>query len=113
MTTPQEQAQQREPQRREKVGRVVSNKMHKTVVVEVETLKRHPLYGRILRRHKKFKAHDEGNTCNIGDMVRIVDCRPISKDKHFRVVEILNKGEQLDAVAPDPGLEEIEVVVEE
>lgn len=92
MVLPETAAPKREPQRHEKVGKVVSNKMQKTVVVEVETLKRHPLYGRIMRRHKKFKAHDEFNRCNIGDTVRIRECRPISKDKHFRVVAIVNRG---------------------
>jgi small subunit ribosomal protein S17 len=113
MTTPNQQAQKREPQRREKVGRVVSNKMNKTIVVEVETLKRHPLYGRTLRRHKKFKAHDEFNHCNMGDMVRIVECRPISKDKHFRVVEILGKRDEVEAIQPEAALSEIEVVLDE
>ncbi len=72
-------------------GLVVSDKMDKTVVVAVERLKRHPLYGRVQRVTKKFKAHDEGNACNIGDRVRIMETRPISKDKCWRVLEVLEK----------------------
>ena len=79
-------------QRREWVGRVVSNKMNKTVVVAVERSVMHPLYRKVLRRLTKFKAHDEQNACNIGDQVRMIETRPISKDKHWRVVEVLAKG---------------------
>jgi len=79
-------------QRREWVGRVVSNKMNKTVVVAVERSVMHPLYRKVLRRLTKFKAHDEQNACNIGDRVRMIETRPISKDKHWRVVEVLAKG---------------------
>jgi len=78
--------------RREWVGRVVSNKMNKTVVVAVERSVMHPLYRKVLRRLTKFKAHDEQNACNIGDRVRMIETRPISKDKHWRVVEVLEKG---------------------
>jgi small subunit ribosomal protein S17 len=78
--------------RREWVGRVVSNKMNKTVVVAVERSVVHPLYRKVLRRLTKFKAHDEQNTCNVGDRVRMIETRPISKDKHWRVVEVLEKG---------------------
>lgn len=102
MVLPQVAAVKPEPQRREKVGRVVSNKMTKTVVVEVEMLKRHPLYGRTLRRHKKFKAHDESNVCNIGDLVRIRECRPYAKDKHFRVMAVLSQGQDVGALPADP-----------
>jgi small subunit ribosomal protein S17 len=73
-------------------GRVVSDKMDKTVVVEVETRKPHPLYHRIIRRTKNFKAHDPNNDAHAGDIVRIVECRPISKDKHFALQEILQRG---------------------
>ena len=66
------------------VGKVVSNKMQKTVVVEVERTRRHPLYGKVIRVHKNYKAHDENNECRVGDQVRIVESRPYSKDKHFR-----------------------------
>jgi len=79
--------------RREWVGRVVSNKMDKTVVVEIERSIIHPLYRKVLRRVTKFKAHDEGNACKIGDRVRMIETRPISKDKHMRVIEVVEKGQ--------------------
>ncbi|SPP64308.1 30S ribosomal protein S17 [Nitrospira lenta] len=78
--------------KREWVGRVLSNKMDKTVVVSVERSVTHPLYRKVLRRISKFKAHDEQNVCKIGDRVRMVETRPISKDKHWRVVEVIQKG---------------------
>ena len=78
--------------RREWVGRVVSNKMNKTVVVEIERSVIHPLYRKVLRRVTKFKVHDEDNACKIGDRVRMVETRPISKDKHMRVIEVVEKG---------------------
>lgn len=78
--------------KREWVGRVLSNKMSKTVVVSVERSVTHPLYRKVLRRISKFKAHDEQNVCKIGDRVRMVETRPISKDKHWRVVEVIQKG---------------------
>ncbi|MDH7577516.1 MAG: 30S ribosomal protein S17 [Bacillota bacterium] len=81
------------PQRKTRIGRVVSDKMDKTVVVAVETLVRHPLYGRTVRRTKKFKAHDEENSCRIGDQVRIMETRPMSKEKRWRVMEILERAE--------------------
>lgn len=77
--------------RKRLVGRVVSNKMDKTVVVRVEHLVRHPLYGKVLRRVKKYKAHDEGNVCCTGDMVRIVESRPLSREKRWAVEEILKR----------------------
>jgi len=79
--------------KREWVGRVLSNKMNKTVVVAVERSVIHPVYRKVLRRITKFKAHDEQNACNIGDRVRLVETRPISKGKHWRVVEVLEKGQ--------------------
>ena len=78
--------------RKTKVGRVVSDKMDKTIVVSVERLARHRLYKRVIRLTTKFKAHDEQNVCKIGDRVRMVETRPISKDKHWRVVEVIQKG---------------------
>lgn len=78
--------------RREWVGRVLSNKMNKTVVVAVERSVMHPIYRKVLRRITKFKAHDEQNVCQIGDQVRMVETRPISKEKHWRVVEVIQKG---------------------
>lgn len=77
--------------RRTRVGTVISDKMDKTVVVRVERLVRHPLYGKTMRRSVKFKAHDENNQCGIGDRVRIMETRPISKDKRWRVTEIVEK----------------------
>ncbi len=76
-------------------GKVVSDKMSKTIVVEVSYLKKHRLYKKAIRRHKRFKAHDEDNTCKVGDLVRIEESRPISKDKHWRLLEIVQKGVQL------------------
>ena len=74
-----------------KQGLVVSDKMDKTVVVAVESYRPHPIYKKAVRRIKKFKAHDEQNSCHIGDMVKIEETRPLSKEKRWRVVEILAK----------------------
>jgi len=82
--------------RKTKVGRVVSTKMDKTAVVAVETLKRHPLYKKTIRRVVKYKAHDENNECGLGDRVRIVETRPLSRDKRWRVAEIITKGEVVE-----------------
>ncbi|MFC1919657.1 30S ribosomal protein S17 [Chloroflexota bacterium] len=79
--------------RKIRTGQVASTKMNKTVVVSVESRKRHPLYGKIFKRTKRYKAHDESNTCKIGDRVIIEESRPLSKEKRWRVVEILAKGE--------------------
>ena len=73
------------------VGVVISDKMHKTVVVVVERLVRHEAYGKMIRRRTKLKAHDEDNRCGIGDKVVIMETRPVSKDKHWRVMEVLEK----------------------
>lgn len=75
--------------RKTRVGVVTSNKMEKTVVVSVETLVEHPLYKKRIKQTAKFKAHDEQNQCKIGDRVRIMETRPISKDKRWRVMEII------------------------
>ncbi len=75
-----------------KTGKVVSDKMDKTIVVEVEYLKKHRLYKKPIRQHSRFKAHDEDNSAKIGDVVRIEECRPYSREKHFRLVEIVKKG---------------------
>lgn len=75
--------------RKSMVGAVVSNKMDKTVVVIVERLSRHPLYKKVIKSRKKFKAHDADNACQIGDVVRIVESRPLSKEKHWVVEEIV------------------------
>lgn len=77
--------------RRIKQGRVASNKMNKTIVVVSETRVPHPVYGKILRKSARFKAHDERNEANIGDVVRIAECRPISREKRWRLVEIVEK----------------------
>ncbi|MGH7165956.1 MAG: 30S ribosomal protein S17 [Nitrospiraceae bacterium] len=78
--------------RREWIGRVVSNKMEKTVVVAVERFVPHPFYRKVLRRVTKLKAHDEQNACQVGDRVRLIETRPISKDKHWRVAQIVERG---------------------
>ncbi|SHK27445.1 30S ribosomal protein S17 [Tepidibacter formicigenes] len=77
--------------RKVRIGRVVSDKMEKTIVVAVEEFVRHPLYGKAVKRTKKFKAHDEQNACRIGDRVKIMETRPLSKDKRWRLVEIVEK----------------------
>lgn len=77
--------------RKVRIGRVVSNKMDKTIVVAVEEFVRHPLYNKRVKRTKTFKAHDENNICNIGDRVKIMETRPLSKDKRFRLVEVVEK----------------------
>ena len=77
--------------RKVRIGYVVSDKMEKTIVVELEDRKQHRLYGKILRTNSKVKAHDENEEAGIGDRVRIEECRPLSKDKHFRLIEIIEK----------------------
>ena len=80
-------------QRAEQLGRVVSDKMDKTIVVAVESRFQHPVYKRVIRRTKKYKAHDEENTCQVGDTVRIRETRPISKHKRWRLVEVVQRAE--------------------
>ncbi|MBS4860592.1 MULTISPECIES: 30S ribosomal protein S17 [Eubacterium] len=77
--------------RKTRVGRVVSDKMDKTIVVAVETFVKHPLYKKRVKNTVKFKAHDENNECGIGDTVKIMETRPLSKDKRWRLVEIVEK----------------------
>ena len=77
--------------RKTRVGKVVSNKMDKTIVVAVENHVKHPLYNKIEKRTYKLKAHDEENTCNIGDIVKVMETKPISKDKRWRLVEVMEK----------------------
>ncbi len=79
--------------RKVRVGKVISNKMDKTIVVAVQQQLRHPAYGKIVKRTEKFKAHDDENQCNIGDVVEIMETRPLSKDKHWRLVKIVTKAE--------------------
>ncbi len=77
--------------RKERIGVVVSNKMDKTIVINVERKVKHPKYGKFVKQRKKFTAHDEENTCNIGDTVRIMETRPLSKNKCWRLVEIIER----------------------
>jgi small subunit ribosomal protein S17 len=86
-------SEENETRNRRKVleGVIVGDKMDKTAVVEVEDRKKHPLYGKVLRSTKKYKAHDEENQCGVGDRVSIMETRPLSKTKRWRVVEILEK----------------------
>ncbi len=77
--------------RKERVGLVTSNKMDKSIVVSVERKKKHEMYGKFIKLTKKFHAHDEQNDCNIGDTVRIMETRPLSKTKNWRLVEILER----------------------
>lgn len=78
-------------QRKRLIGTVISDKMDKTVVVEVETTRRHKLYGKVIRMVKKYKAHDEHNEAQVGDRVQIIESRPISRHKRYSVVAVLNK----------------------
>lgn len=77
--------------RKTRIGKVVSDKMDKTITVAIEDHVKHPLYGKIVKKTVKFKAHDEKNECNIGDTVKIMETRPLSKDKRWRLVEIVEK----------------------
>jgi small subunit ribosomal protein S17 len=85
------QTRQQRGYRKVRTGRVVSDRMDKTVVVQVSNLKPHPLYKKVIQRRVRFKAHDEGNECRVGDLVRIMETRPLSKDKRWRVVEIVER----------------------
>ena len=77
--------------RKTRVGKVVSNKMDKTIVVAIEDHVKHPLYKKIVKRTYKLKAHDENNSCEIGDKVKVMETRPLSKDKRWRLVEIISR----------------------
>ena len=79
--------------RKTRVGKVVSDKMDKTVVVSIETSVKHPLYKKIVKRTLRLKAHDENNDCSVGDRVKVMETRPVSKDKRWRVVEIVEKAQ--------------------
>lgn len=85
--------------RKEFLGTVVSDKMQKTVVVRVTQMSKHAKYGRLSRSYNKFKAHDEKGAAKLGDAVRIEETRPLSKDKHFRVVEVVKKAQSADRIA--------------
>ena len=86
-----EQHNVRAAARRVKQGRVASDKMDKTIVVVTETRVPHPTYGKIVRKSQRFKAHDESNEAKVGDIVRIMECRPLSRDKRWRLVEIVER----------------------
>ena len=90
-STQNEQAGPQRGRRKVRQGVVVSDKMNKTVVVAVESRVRHPLYGRIVRRTKKYKAHDEQNEFHVGDTVEITECRPLSKEKSWRVSRLIER----------------------
>ena len=77
--------------RKTRTGKVVSNKMDKTIVVAIEDHVKHPLYNKIVKRTYKLKAHDEKNECNIGDIVKVMETRPLSKDKRWRLIEIVER----------------------
>ncbi len=77
--------------RKTKIGKVVSNKMDKTIVVSIDDKVKNPLYGKIVNKTLKIKAHDENNECNIGDIVEVMETRPLSKDKRYRLVRIVEK----------------------
>ena len=97
-----------ETRRKERIGVVVSNKMQKTVVVAVETFKRHRIYKKILRQTRRFKVHDEKSVCALGDLVRIVETRPLSREKRWRVAEVLVRGEVAEVTPKEIGAELIE-----
>lgn len=86
-------AAEKRGRRKVRVGQVVSDKMDKTAVVAVTRLVKHPMYSRFVKRTTKFKAHDEKNECHVGDVVRITETRPLSKDKRWRVVEVVRKAQ--------------------
>ena len=92
-------------------GVVVSDKMDKTVVVDVSRRKQHPLYRKVINRSRRFKAHDDANACNVGDVVRILETRPLSRGKRWRVIEILQRGDVAE-VAPDLIGRELEAEVQ-
>ncbi len=77
--------------RKERIGVVVSNKMQKSIVVEIERREKHPIYGKFIKKTNRFMAHDEKEECNIGDTVRIMETRPLSSRKHWRLVEIIER----------------------
>lgn len=79
--------------RKVKIGKVISNKMDKTIVVAIEYSVKHPLYGKVVKRTYKLKAHDEENICAVGDRVKVMETRPLSKDKRWRLVEIVEKAQ--------------------
>ncbi len=101
-------------QRRRKIkfGRVVSNSMDKTAVVTVETFRHHPVYRKTVRRVARYKAHDEKNECGLGDTVRLEETRPLSKEKRWRVVEIITRGEVVEVTPVELETQPEELVLE-
>jgi small subunit ribosomal protein S17 len=95
---PAASTEQHESRRNTKIGYVVSTKMNKTIVVQVDMRKAHPLYRRIIKRSKKFYAHDEQNSCRVGDVVRIVETRPLSKLKRWKLQEVIQKSTLVQGV---------------
>jgi len=85
-----------EKKQKTRLARVLSHKMDKTVLVEVETRRRHPRFKRVVSYRAEFKVHDENNACGVGDLVRIIETRPLSKEKRWRVAEIVAKAEQIE-----------------
>lgn len=96
---------------RQKVGVVVSNKMEKTAVVAVERRYPHPLYRKIVRRTKKYKVHDPQNSANLGDVVRIVETRPLSKEKRWRIAEVITRGDVAELKPTEVGESEVAEVI--
>lgn len=98
--------QVRENFRKKRIGIVLSNKMQKTIVVQIRRKALHPLYGKVIGKATKFKVHDEKNEAQIGDRVRIEETRPLSKDKHWRLIEILSHGhgKAVDEIKEAPGI---------
>ena len=94
-----------EKNRKSLSGRVVSSKMSKTVVVAVESIGAHKRYRKTIKRISNLKAHDEKGACRVGDIVRIVECRPLSKTKHHRVIEVVSRSELAEVVANDSNLQ--------
>lgn len=102
-----------EKRKKNMVGNVISNKMDKTVVVAVEKIRHHRLYRKAMRRQEKYKVHDENNECRLGDVVRIVETRPLSKEKRWRVAEVITKGDVAEIAPKEIGESEITGQVQE
>jgi small subunit ribosomal protein S17 len=102
-----------ETKQKVRLGQVVSDRMDKTVVVEVSGPKRHPLYKKTIRRVVRYKAHDEKNECRVGDKVRIIETRPLSREKRWRVAEIVAKGEVVEISPEEITQEDLEKVIPE
>ena len=107
---PEQRPAKPQGRRQQKIGRVTSDKMQKTIVVAVEELKRHPIYKRSYKYTQKFKAHDERNDARIGDIVRIEETRPLSKEKHWRLVEIVKRAVQVKPL--EKALQELDTTTE-